>query len=979
MSTVLIFVSACLLAQEPVDLYTIPLRPDPPIAVDGVLSDWASVPGQRDVEEPGHAVFGASEWSGPDDCSGHVRMAWRQEALFLAVEVTDDAFWQPNRGADVWKGDHVELYLDLSPHTETGRAHFGHGQFQIALSPGSFGGEPAVSSVAEIVCYKPEGAVLEGAQIASVQMENGYALEAAIPWPALGITEPAEGLPLRVEVGLSDSDIDGTRQETLLTVGTGTWEHVRTRLASAVLSRADGHYTGAWGSVSIAPSITLQRGESTSLAAAMAPPPGGMRTMLTLLARVEFDQPAGYTPALRVTVNGTALEQEHVVNKPLRARSRGGDVYSLSAGDRFSTFYAPDFTGSDNDPHYGLLDGIQSCLFVFDVTELQTGDSWNIEIAHAADEAITQAMVLKDVRIDYGLPSATAIEKAGPPEGPIPFIEPDATPAAFEIEVLPESKIQLATAGADLVVESRFSTPDAQWVSGANSYFGHERRVDRQAEAVFVHDTFTNLTGEQLPIMQRHSVQTPQERLWIAGLEQVSGGGGLSSPDNPTVFAAWEDGGIGLVALGDVMRIHMQAFAGKGLLTLADQQLVIGPHATYTATWLIVPARTGSYWAFLNALRRATGANFTIDGGFAFLRSGPLTDAWSDEQYQSFIRYKDAKYTCMTIDYPRYNGTYTHGTSFQRIDLNSYVNGVQRRKRLVPESKSLVYFHCFIDVVEDAAEQFADSRVIGPDGKQADYGLPHDRIFFPTDSNSYGPAIARNVDLILDTIGAAGVYWDEHEYSRWHYHYGEPWDGYSGDIDGDTHEVTRLKSSVTLLTEPWRVALAKRILAKGALIGNGVPYTRSMADLRFPCFVETGSITHCARAHMHSPIALGDHLTERNEQDAYNTMLAALDYGCVYHWYNDMTVIPTHHTLTQHMYPITPMELHEGYLIGEERIITKKSGMYGWGDMSEHETHVYDDTGREAEGFAAPRVVIDGKAYTELRIGEGWSAAIVKK
>lgn len=189
----------------------------------------------------------------------------------------------------------------------------------------------------------------------------------------------------------------------------------------------------------------------------------------------------------------------------------------------------------------------------------------------------------------------------------------------------------------------------------------------------------------------------------------------------------------------------------------------------------------------------------------------------------------------------------------------------------------------------------------------------------------------------------------------------------------------RLKSSVTLLSEPWRVGQAKRILARAPLIGNGAPFTRAMAALEFPCFVETGSITNCTRNHLYSPVALGDHLTERSEQDAYDTMLAALDYGCVYHWYNDLLVVPTHHTLTRYMYPITPMELHEGYVIGRERIITKRSGLFGWGDDAEHEVHVFNDAGEEVADFNAPLVRRDGNTYTELRIGEDWSAAIVRR
>jgi hypothetical protein len=143
--------------------------------------------------------------------------------------------------------------------------------------------------------------------------------------------------------------------------------------------------------------------------------------------------------------------------------------------------------------------------------------------------------------------------------------------------------------------------------------------------------------------------------------------------------------------------------------------------------------------------------------------------------------------------------------------------------------------------------------------------------------------------------------------------------------------------------------------------------------------VETGAISNCARAHLYSPIALGDHLTERSEEDAYGTMLAALDYGCVYHWYNDLLVVPTHHHLTRYMYPITPLELHQGYVIGRERIVTKRSGLFGWADRSEHEVHVFDHQGREVQEHPTPLVERDGKTYTELRLPEAWSAVVIRQ
>jgi hypothetical protein len=384
------------------------------------------------------------------------------------------------------------------------------------------------------------------------------------------------------------------------------------------------------------------------------------------------------------------------------------------------------------------------------------------------------------------------------------------------------------------------------------------------------------------------------------------------------------------------------------------------------------------YFDFVNAARRLRQANFTIRDCFAFLRAGPLVQQWSDAEFVNFARFKSANLLCATIDWPRYDGCYPHGTAFQLIERDHFKTWVRRVQRLLPGVRTSVYFHCFIDVVADGPSRFSDARVLRSDGSQADYGEPRDKIFFPTSTNAYGRAVARNVDLILDEIGADGVYWDEMEYSAYQYHYGEPWDRCSGDIDPRTHRVTRLKSSVALLSQDWRVALAKRILARGPLVANGQPRTRTLSRLKFPRFVETGSPSNCAGAQLFSPIALGDHLTERSEADAYRMMLTALDYGCLYHWYNDLTVIPTYPTLTEHMYPFTPVELHDGWIVGEERIITKRSGLFGWGDRSRHEVHAYDENGCALKDFSAPQVQRNGANFSSLRLAEGWAAVVIR-
>jgi len=726
--------------------------------------------------------------------------------------------------------------------------------------------------------------------------------------------------------------------------------------------------------------VKLNRGKKKAFRFFITEVPRRREMVLLLSARLNAPKVAGHAPALRLTLNGTPLDGNRLVNKPLRVRARGGPVYSMSAGDCLTTYYSPDFASPDTNPYYGLLGGVKACAFELRVTELLRHGENELVVENAAPASVTNILVVAGARIESRPLLPRPEGRAGAPTGRLPVYQPRSTfHTEFRVRTLPDAQIEMTVGDERMLVCSSFSTPKPQWVHASSPYFRHARRVEPKSEAILVFDTFTNLTDENLPLMHRHEAQLGDRLrgVWLAGLERPTGTGRTSESSNPAAFAATTARGIGLIALDDVFRVHYSGYARDGSIGIADNSLVLQPGAKYTAKWAIVPTDAPDYWRFLNAARRLVNANFTIPGGFAFLRASRHIKAWSDQQVCDFLRFKDVLYACASID--RYKGRYAHGTAFQQAQHEPCREAFTRRRRLVPGVQHLVYFHCFLDTTDEAPKRFADARTLRADGRQADYGQLHQRLFFPTESNSYGAAITRNVDVILDEIGADGVYWDEHEYSACAYHYGPPWDGASGDIDPRKMTLRRLKSSVILLSEPWRLAMAKRILARGPLVGNGVPRTRAMANLRFPCFVETGSISHCTKAHLYSPIALGDHRTERSEEDAYQTMLAALDYGCVYYWYNDIPVVPTHHHLTRYMYPITPLELHEGLIIGKERIITKKSGLFGWGDRSQHEVHVFDHQGRQVEDYPAPTIERNHNTYTELRLPKDWSAAVVRR
>ena len=959
----------------------IPLKPDPPIAVDGDLEEWVGVPNALTIDQQAQAVHGPASWSGPADCSAVVHTAWRQEALFVACDVTDDALFQSQTGESLWKGDHVEIYLDAKPELEPDRTEFGAGQYQVVISPGNFKqtGDALADTKPEAFVYRPAGTPADAIRVAAKKSATGYTIECAIPWDMLEL-KPSAGVSLDLEIGISDTDSLEPRQELLLTSLTDTWAHSRQRLRPAALAATDGVPKPAAQSFPIADDATIESTKQVKLTFDAPAVPEGRIGVLVFKARLEATKVAGHTNALRVQVNGTTLAGSKLVNKPERVPARSGDVYSMYAADVLRVFYAPDYTSADKDQHYGLLNNVPACDFAMDITDQLKVGANELTLIHTTDK-IDNPLMLSHIHLEMQYPPPPEKAKRPAPTGPLDVIAPDSDHRVpYQLEELDEGKLRLTVAGQAFEIANRYSTPAPGWVTAGNEYFGYDRTIDRRPESVVITETFSNKTNADLGIMQRHEASVPGEPTawYLAGRPILSGRGNSSESSNPTSYAANAEAGLGLIALSDAMRLHGLNYVGGGSIGLSDNQLVLPAGGSTTVEWALLPTTGADYFAFINACRRLMDVNFALEGAFCFFRSHPtLTAKWSDEQTQRFMEFKDAKYVCSSI--PTVGGVAAQGVTFQTVDHDIYREQFARRKRLKPDIVTMIYFHCFIDITDDGPQQFADSRTLKPDGSQADYGKDDYKLYFPRDDNSYGPAIAKNVDVILDDIGADGVYWDEHEYSAFLYHYGQPWDGVSGDIDPTTMKVTRRKSLVPLITEDWRVKMAERIQAEHFLLGNGVPRTKRMMARRFPCFVETGSISNCTRAQLWSPIALGDHLTERSELDAYHTMLAALDYGCVYHWYNDMTVIPTHHTLVQYMYPITPLELHQGYLIGEDRIVTNRSGLFGFGDASQHEIHVYNDQGVEAFDFEAPLVTKDGQTYTELRIAEDWSAAILRR
>jgi len=257
-------------------------------------------------------------------------------------------------------------------------------------------------------------------------------------------------------------------------------------------------------------------------------------------------------------------------------------------------------------------------------------------------------------------------------------------------------------------------------------------------------------------------------------------------------------------------------------------------------------------------------------------------------------------------------------------------------------------------------------------------------VFISTPDNSYGKAMMEVCKWIVNDLKADGLYHDVLcSYAFGVRAYNTTWDGCTVSIDPQTHAVAGKCSSVALLQRAWHVALVRYLRDRGkTIIANCPVETRTLLNLHIPVFVETGfSFSALVQTHLGSPWGYGNYpQRDPRRGDCFNAaynLRRILDYGGVLAlpaWTDE----PTGRTFLHLLYPITPIEIREGMVIGEERILTRRSGRYGWPDGSKADAYVFDGDGRVVSHGGVKQLRHDDRWLTELRLPGDHFAILVR-
>ncbi|NCC52688.1 MAG: hypothetical protein EOM20_15920, partial [Spartobacteria bacterium] len=140
-------------------------------------------------------------WQGNEDLSGRIFARWDEKNLYLLAEVRDASPAQNNgHDADIWRGDGLELFLGINPHRED-KNTYSDTDFQFILAP------DAKTWIYGQASGGTRNASADGVEIAVLPDQDGYGLEACVPWNNFAFV-PREGDEIDVEFNLNNM-VDG--------------------------------------------------------------------------------------------------------------------------------------------------------------------------------------------------------------------------------------------------------------------------------------------------------------------------------------------------------------------------------------------------------------------------------------------------------------------------------------------------------------------------------------------------------------------------------------------------------------------------------------------------------------------------------------------------------------------------------------------------------------------------------------------------
>lgn len=516
-------------------------------------------------------------------------------------------------------------------------------------------------------------------------------------------------------------------------------------------------------------------------------------------------------------------------------------------------------------------------------------------------------------------------------------------------------------------------------VSAESDRYRLVRTLHLAGDMLRFEDELKCLGQEPVGVIVDHEISAP-----TPFADVVAPGG----PECPAILIASKGESFGLLVEDDIGRRKFEPRVGMPAASAGFRigQLALRPNHTCTLRWslILLPEQAG----FLNLadrIRREWGSNFTIEGPIEWFdigsRAALLEDPEALEVY--FQRKKQGLVLLMPwLDYDP--GSFPEVWSREEYKQRMG-EAAEKIRRANPGGKVLGCIETDWVTLELDKIPGGDRLPIQGAGNIRlsteetaildRSGLPfldsvrrdeHGRIIveayqrggkqqaalgvYPAVGNHQFEFLMDQVVFLLDEVGLDGYYIDEFSqaYRNDLRDYGG-WDRCSADLDSKTGEILRTYIDCSLAGIEARVRLIQAALDRGkAAVAN--TYSTSLSEQSLPVmrFSETQTsfnpfayeigekppfVTELLRGSLASPIGLGI-VSNPNHPNRADTLgravMSYLRHGVLYAHYalGDVPPEEGEYGVVNHLFPITPIELGEGILVGRERTVTVRSGEF---------------------------------------------------
>lgn len=569
------------------------------------------------------------------------------------------------------------------------------------------------------------------------------------------------------------------------------------------------------------------------------------------------------------------------------------------------------------------------------------------------------------------------------------------------------------TGEKEIEVRINFIKENAVEILLTGKYYQLKRLLFKEDYRIRVEDTFTNLMEEDIGVIILNSVKYMGkiEKLYVCGIDYSSEEKrrnpiifeeprfGIPS-DNPTLFIGQSDVGIGLVAEDDVYRVHLGVKYEDNIGYMYTQHFGLAPKSSYTMKWTIYVVYPSSYWNFINLVRRDWGVNYTIDGPLMFLKADYVIQTPIED-----LKKMEAKRKWSIIALLPWHD-YWDGYGLTKEEYAGIVKpAIDKLKRVKPNVKVLMCVELPLkELSQEEVAEYMDSIPVLPNGelsidKPYQREVPPERAakgyrlydVYPEVGNKRFREIIEYINFAMETCGFDGIYFDSfmgHCYEVYNTY--DKWDGNSVDMDPKNFTVTRKYACLQLITREAIKSIIEYVKLKGGVVvTNSRPPIKSIETLGIYTFYEKNvhiddlhAELSTAATHLHTPVCLGDIHVSDSLKDFMDDVRLQLKHGTLYYPYNvRLPEGQENYGIINHMFPFTPIAIYDGVLIGEERVITLRSGIYGWDDKSIIKCYLFDKDGREIPADSKIKFIVDkdGKTYVNVILDSGQIAILERK